>query len=363
MTLQWVAVEQSSGRIIADLPDLSAGTLKQTIGRYESTTASLPIPTAPDDWQRATRPGYAALIALDDGVPLWGGLVTQRKRGADESGVYEAQLGLVTAEGYFDSRYVGDWTYTATDQVVIAADLAARWAAGADGLQIVLDYTVSGTSRDRTYRDDEDATLYTRLAQLMGVIGGPEFTVGWQWLHSPERLVPVFRCRDRLGAAPLAGLGPNASFELPGSVSQVESVEDYSQGKGANDVMATGSSQGDVRPQSPHQTGPDDGRPKREFRWSPSSSIIVVDTLTAHAQRALAVLQDGSNAITLTANRQTAPRLGVDWGLGDDVEYDIDHPAWPDGLSGVGRAIGWELDDTTVSPILAVPTIENGSSG
>lgn len=363
MTLTWVAVEQSTGRVIADLPGLSAGTLKQTIGRYESTTAVLPIPTAPDDWQRATRPGYAALIALDGDVPLWGGLVTQRKRGADADGGYTASLGLVTAEGYFDTRYVGDWTYTATDQSVIAADLAARWAAGVDGLQLVLDYTVSGVNRDRTYRDDEDATLYTRLTQLMGVIGGPEFTVGWQWLHSPERLVPVFRCATRLGAAPLAGLGPNASFELPGSISQVETVEDYSAGKGANDVMAVGSSQGDARPQSPHQFGPADGRPKREFRWSPSSSIIITDTLTAHAQRAVAVLQDGSNAITLTANRADAPRLGIDWGLGDDVAYDIDHPAWPDGLSGVGRAIGWELDDTTVSPILAVTTIENGGSG
>ena len=274
VTLRWVAVEQRTGRIIADLPDLSAGSLKQTIGRYESTTATLPIPTAPDDWQRATRHGYAALIALDedDDSPLWGGLVTKRTRSA--SGV--ASLGLVTAEGYLDGVYVGDVAYAGVDQNAIAANLVDAYARPG-GLPFILDWAASATVRDRTYRDDEDATVYSRLTQLSGVVGGPEWTIGWRHLSSPERYVPVLVVRDRLGAAPPAGLGPAASFDMPGSVISVETVEDYSAGSGANDVTATGQSQGDVRPQSPHQVAADDGRPRREYRWSPSSSTSSVD--------------------------------------------------------------------------------------
>lgn len=361
MSLTWVAVEQSTGRIIADLPDITVGTLKQTIGRYESATASLPIPSAPEDWQRATRPAYAALIALDGDVPVWGGLVTQRTRTVDASGVYTASLGLVTAEGYFDNRFVGDQTFAAQDQSTIAASLVSSWAAPS-GLPFAVDSVASGALRDRAYRDDEDGTVYARLTQLSGVLGGPEWTVQWVHLPSPERYVPQLVVRSRLGSAPPVGLNPAALFAMPGSISQVATVEDYTAGKGANDVMATSSSQGDARPQSPHQVAAADGRPKREYRWSPSSSITDPSTLTAHAQRALGVLQNGSNAITLTANRLTAPRLGTDWFLGDDVAYDVDHPAWPDGLAGTGRAIGWEMDDVTVTPILAVSAIEDGSA-
>ena len=43
MSLRWIACEATTGKIIADLVDLTAGTLKQTIGRYETATVSLPI--------------------------------------------------------------------------------------------------------------------------------------------------------------------------------------------------------------------------------------------------------------------------------------------------------------------------------
>ena len=358
MSLRWIACEATTGKIIADLVDLTAGTLKQTIGRYETATVSLPIPTAPDDWQRATAPGYATLIALDGDVPVWGGLVTQRQRSADASGVYTAELSLVTAEGYLDRRYVGDRTYTANNQEYIVAHLAATYAIPG-GLLFGTDWAASGYPRDRTYRDDEDGTVYARITQLSGVVDGPEWTMQWGHAASPERYFPTLVVRGRLGAAPLAGLQPNAQFLMPGSVITAATVEDYSAGKGANDVMATGSSQGDMRPTSDHQTLTD-LRPKFEFRWSPSSTVTVVDTLNLHAQRALAVLGNGSNAVTLTADSRTAPRLGVDWVLGDDVGYGVEHPAWPDGLAGVGRAIGWERDDTTVTPILAVTELSAG---
>lgn len=362
MALRWLACEARTGRIIADLPNLAqTSPLKLTIGRSETAMASLPIPGAPDDWQRATMPGYSTLIALDNDVPVWGGLVTQRRRLAN-AGARVAALSLTTMEGYFDRRYVGTVTYAAQQQTAIVAALALAYAGGADGIPLQFSTTASATLRDRTYSDLDDMTLYSALTNLMGVLGGPEWTVSWTRLSSPERYVPVLQSADRIGAPAPALFGPAAEFYLPGSILSAETVEDYGSGQGANDVMANSSSQNDVRPSSPHQIGPDDGRPKFEYRWMPSSSIINIDVLTAHAQRALSILAPGSTALTIVAQKVSgtgfvAPRLGTDWFIGDDIRYQLDDPAWPDGLAGIGRAIGWQLNDDTVAPILALPNL------
>lgn len=363
MGLHWVACEMSTGRVIADLPDLRVSSaLRQTIGRYETATVELPVVTAPDDWARATLEGFAQLVALDDSsgqetIP-WGGYVSSHKRVAAADSGAVAELSLVTMEGYFDRRVVGDETYTGTEQCAIVQDLAQSYAA--DSIPLQFNVTGGSTLRDRAYADMDDKTLYSALTDLMGVQGGPEWTISWVRLDSPTRYVPVLNVADRLGSAVPAGMaGPGAQFSMPGSVISVELVRDFSAGAGANDVVATAASQNDVRPQSPHQVGVADGRPKFEYRWQPSSSITDVDTLTAHAQRALAAMQSGSVAVTLTSRRSDAvgavvPRLGVDWLIGDDIGYDITHSAFPEGLVGVGRAVGWEIDveADTVAPIL-----------
>ena len=71
----------------------------------------------------------------------------------------------------------------------------------------------------------------------------------------------------------------------------------------------------------------------------------------------------------MTASIEKAPVLGIDWMLGDDIGYQLGGlayaqgapagresvPAFPAGVRGVMRAIGWELnmDDQTITPILA----------
>lgn len=362
MALSWVAVNANDGSIIADLPTLRAdGALKQTLMRYESQTASLPLGVpgtpdgAPSNWQQATRKGAAFLVALDEGNnPVWGGLVTRRTRkvGGD------VKLSLVTAEGYFDRVYVGDQTFTGMAQNVIVKTLVEAYAkTGAlRGLPLRVQIVGgNGVARDRTYKDADDKTLYSVLSDLSGVIGGSEWTVGWEWVGAGLGL--VLFVGDRVGAPSPAGLNPAAQFYLPGSVTDAELVEGYGASEGANDVMAVSSSSGGVRPQSPHQTNNTDLRPRFEYRWSPSNSITSVDTLTAHAQRALAAMKNGTVALTLSANRQEAPQLGLDWHLGDDVGFDIKGPEFPGGIYGTARCVGWEMTDTTVTPLLDVTAI------
>jgi len=371
MALYWVAVNANTGAIIADIPTLKCdGALKATLMRYESQTASLPTwadgadDAPPSNWRTATRPGATFLVALSEpleneprGLPLWGGMVIRRNR-VPGAGV---KMSLVTAEGYLDRVYVGTVSFN-TGQNQLAKQLVQQYVQNGysplRGLPLRVQVVGGdGVVRERNYEDSADKTLYSVLTDLSGVLGGPEWTIGWEWVDE-QKLGLVLTVGDRIGSPPPAGLNPNAQFYLPGSVTEAELVEGYGADEGANDVMAVSSGTEDARPQSEHQRVTTDLRPRFEYRWTPSTSITDIGTLTAHAQRALAAMKDGSLALTLTANREEAPKLGRDWFIGDDIGFDIQAPEFPGGLTGVARCVGWELTDTTVTPLVDVTSIE-----
>lgn len=364
-TLQWVSTEMRTGKVIADLPDLddTSGpiTLAQTIGRYETVTAGLPLPTAPENWLRATLPGATVMVLLQDDVPVWGAYVNRRTRTAGDV----VQLSLVTMEGYLDRRYIGDVTFAGTGQNSIVTSLISSYVATGSngGIPIRVQVVNGGVGflRDRTYFDKDDKTVYSALQDLSGVIGGVEWTIGFEHQSNPERYTPVLYVGDRLGAAVTPGLSANATFDIPGSINDFSFLEDYGQGKGANDVMAYSSGQGDIRPQSPRQIVADPNRPTFEHRWTPSSSITEVDTLTGHAQGKLAQMIGGTTAVPLSAILESAPRLNVEWVLGDDVGFQLGGlnadgtdslPGFPGGMSGIARAVGYQLQ-LSATPIIA----------
>lgn len=392
MTLSWVACEAKTGRVIERLPGLESDGVGVTLCRYETATASLPLPTAPRGWERALLEG-ASFLVLTDGPsnPLWGGLVTRAPRDAGDV----ITISMVTLEGYADRRYIGDETYTGVGQNEIIADLAEKYiAAGPNGgipLEIVkLDG--DGTPRDREYTDASNQTVYNQWQELAKVAGGPEWTIGWKHLTAPERYVPVLYIGTRVGAAAPAGLGPAATFRIPGSGVTFVQERDYSAQKGANHVTAWSSGEGGARP-SQSYTVPDLDRPTFEYRFQPSSNITQDGTLLDHAQRKAADMASGNRALTLVAEHGgRGPQLGRDWLIGDDIGYEIGGartgiydvvdpdvfvdtfseqyatagvtaqpgaremvPAFPGGLRGVARALGWRLSlgpTPTVTPIL-----------
>ena len=355
--LSWVSVSALNGSIVTDLPSLRVeGSLKRTIGRYETQSAILPLDDAPVNWLTATRKKSVFLVALSDplpneprGLPLWGGFVTEREpnEGSD------LPLSMTTAEDYFSDRYVGDETFYTWPQNDIVEYLVLKYAA-TDGLPIrVVKLPGANPVRGRTYLDKEDKTLYAILDELSGVEGGPEWTIEWEWVDE-QALGLVLYVGARVGAAAPVGLGPASWFELPGNVEKVKLRDGYRRGEGANDVMAVSSGSADARPQSPRQVAANDGRPKIEYRWSPSTSITEIDTLTNHAQRALASMKAGAVELSITATRdETVPFM-----LGDDVGFSLFAPAWPKGISGVARAVGIEITNTTITPVLDVTDIE-----
>lgn len=356
MSLSYIAVDLTTGAIIADLPDLRMqGAMSQTLMRYEAQTATIPLGTAPQNWRTATRPGSAAIICLaDDTVtPLWGGMVTGRT--TDETG--SVGIGLATIEAYLDRVYIGNRSFTATDQNTIVTNLMTRYISRLGGIPLRVQVVgAAGQTRDRNYADTDDKTIYSVLTELSGVIGGPEWTIGWE--RNGGNYTPVLYVGSRIGAAVSPGLNADAVFNMPGPVTKASLVESYATGAGANTVMATSSGTGGARPQSSWVAASNfNGRPIFEYRFSPSTQITNTDTLTAHASRAFEAMQDGSVALTIDANRQEAPKLVDDWNLGDDVGFDLTSAAWPDGISGNARAIGWQLTDNTITPILDTSTL------
>lgn len=371
--LSWVSVNASTGNIIADLPTLRVqGPLKQTLMRYESQQAHLPMGDRTDEartdwpppnWVTATRKGAAFLVALSEptvneprGMPLWGGMVVLRSREVGDG----ARMNLVTAEAYFDRVYVGDEEFVSDAQNIIVKTLAEKYAkTGAKrGLPLRVEIIGGdGVARNKTFKDAEDKTLYSVMMDMSGELGGSEWTVRWEWVNE-RQLGLVLTVSDRIGSPAPSGLQPAAQFYLPGSVTKAELVEGYSSDEAANDVMAVSSGLGAARPQSPHQTNATDLRPRFEYRWTPETNVSDVNTLISHAKRALAAMKDGSLALTMTANREEAPQLGVDWHIGDDIGFSITAPEFPRGLTGVARAVGWELTDNTITPLIDVTDIE-----
>lgn len=414
----FLATDLKTGLILADLPDLIVPNFKTTLGRYEAMTAQLPLPTAPDDWERITLPGASVINLLsqrlsDDGtpigdpVPVGGAAIVSRKF----TQVDTLEISLATLESYFDRRMVDDENYSNVDQNTIVQDLIETYVI--DGPNGGPDFRVEvlgppGVSRDREYKHEDDKTVYSVLTDLMSVIDGPEWYIGWETQTAPQRITPVVYVGSRVGTAVADGFSPLTTFEMPGSVIEFEYTEDYSSEYGANSVVAVSSGQGDTRPESDEQVYADTIRPTFEYRWTPSTSIVNTDTLDSHAERALVSMEDGSKTLSLSVSGHAGPQIGVDWNIGDDVGYQIGGaeggfvidaegflipaygmeidseffyslgplildeeefgylpgmplwgrpsvPAFPKGLSGTARVIGWEIDfaePITVEPIL-----------
>lgn len=370
MTYSWLATEARTGVVIADLTDLGCEKVSTQIGAYTTTTATLPVGTrrTPENWLRATKPGATTLVVIDDSsdLPIWGGLLTKRTRSDNDT----ISVSVATPEAYFDRRYVGDEAFVGVDQNTIVSTLVAKYAARGSNGGLPLRVEVvgpSGAARSRTYADQSDKTLYSVLTELMAVDGGPEWTIGWE--RTRTLITPVLRVGTRIGRAVTDGLGPNATFEIPGPVSEVELEEDYSAAGGANDVLATSSASADARPQSRHVVTVDPERPTFEHRFSPSTSITDVGTLNAHATARAAAIRDGALALSLGSVTKSAPRVGVDWSAGDDIGYVVGGldrfgretvPGFPGGLTGVARAVGWELSFANASgPERITPVLQD----
>lgn len=365
--VRWFGCDLVTGQIIAPLHDLT-GTVSRQLGAATSANLTLPIPRSGPGAvplttiEQATEPGRTMVVAVVNDVPAWGGIVLVREGGTGAT----VSLACISIEGYLDRRYVGGHTFVNADEAAIVAGLLGD--AQTEGIGLLLDTPPTGRTRTRTYFDQDDATVLSRLQELTRVSDGPEFTIDLDWTDDTHTAVAkLFRLRSRIGrtATPPTAIFRTTAASVFGSRGASEArytfSENYSDGRGANHVVATSSGESEDRPQSAPARAEDllaAGWPRWERRWSPSSSISSQDVLDDHAAAELARRRNGARTWTFEARWDQYPRLNVDWRIGDDVGWRVVGHRHPDGVVGQGRAIGWDLDMQAgkVVPILLDPT-------
>ncbi|ARC55972.1 hypothetical protein AS850_02650 [Frondihabitans sp. 762G35] len=375
MSYAWVATAMTNGQILEDLPDLAVEDIAVGLCEYQSATADLPIASAPDEWERATLPGATVLNLIDsdnDDTPVYGAFITHRNKSTDDDKI---PLSMVTLEGYFNRRFVRDVSYTQVGQNQIVADLVQRYITqGSNGgipLRIVKVGTDDGPLRDRDYEEALGKSVYSCLTELSDLPDGPEWTIGWERQHNPERITPVLYIGTRVGTAADPVLGTATTFEVPGSAGSVSLDEDYTEGHGANDVTATSTAVGSDQPQSDHIVTVDPLRPTFEDRFTPTTDVTDNATLNDHARARAQRIFGSTKTVAIEAIAEDAPRLGIDWFIGDDIGYyvspDYENPdsnertAFPRGADGIRRVIGWQIKFDDVEKI--IPVFEEPTDG
>lgn len=343
---QFLAVSLVDGTVLAELPELQLTRLSYRFEEQTSETALLPWHNICRNWGEATMPYQVAVLLVRGDIVLWGGIVVKRERSVEDVGV---RLTLATVEHYLDSVHVGNHSYLNRDQCDIVKDLVSSTLDG-HRFNLLVDAAPSSVRRDRNYDAGSDKTLLSVLQELANVLNGPEWCTMWRRLDD-GRYTPVLRVADHIGSSTVA-----TTFDE--SVMTAFTVtEDYTNGYGANWVLAVSTADAGDRPQSDVMTVLQSNRPIVEHVFQPSSSITNKETLNAHAQSTLLQMMDGTRTVKMGLDLLAAPMIYQEWQPGDLISWEIDDSrGFFTGFSkGSARIVGYEIDFTgvwSITPVL-----------
>lgn len=366
MELEWWSVDFKTGELFGRVQVKTAGKLSRFISM--GTDATVEVRCSHDGvkipgWDEATQKRRRVLIAVDSVSRhiVWGGIVRRRTSG---TGAW-VTVSLDSLERYFNRRYIGQvFSWTDVDPAQMAADVLAPIAAEIDPLEV--DAKMTGNTLSAYYDTDDNKRVGSFLVDLSTLSTGIEWTVDLEWADADHTQVRyVVRISPRLGRGVVDGspgaspdgwtptqwtLGPNG-----GCVTDFELIEDDGEETGANDTLAISSGEGDSKPRSTRYEATDllVSEARFERRFTPATSIKETRTLDQYAEADHAATRDGLTQLTLTASLVDAPRVNLDWWMGDDIDVALTcdrFPArWVDGLKEPGyerrlRTVGWELD-------------------
>jgi len=351
-TLAWYGVDLRTGGIVEDLPSLKpSGALGRKLGASATLQLELALDGAPRGWEEATAPGRSVFVAVDTATdtPVWAGVALPREGGSAAT----VQLGAATLESYLDARYPGTQTMLTVDQATVVTNLVTP--ALSSGPPFVIDSVATGVTMDYLSDDGDDKTILSCLTEVMGLDGGPEWTIDVVWNGAHNGFQFPIRIRSHIGTQ---SANPEAVFDYPGCVSEYVLAESYERDKGATRVLARGEGEGSSRLTSTAHDATAllaNGWPLWEYRYTPATGVTDPDQLDAHAAKSLGLMAQGGQVWTMKAVASQAPRLGSVWGLGDSVRLSVERSRrHPSGTEVVARCWAWELEPGTdeVRPIL-----------
>lgn len=364
----WYGCRLTDGRIISEIPDIT-GQVSRVLGDVTTSGLTLPIPISGPGAlpiglvEQLTEPGRAMIAAVVNDIPTWAGIVGVSDGGTEDT----MDIPVASLEAYLERRIVRTHEFNDVDEALIMATLvgdAGDIPGIGSGINLVIDAPLTGTTQSREYLVTDRKTVLDALQELMHTEDGPEWTIDLDWTDDTHTAIAkIFRVRKRIGDA---SESPDAVFTArPSSIFGSQSGSEaryrykinYTDGHGANYVVAYSSGQGEDQPSSEPaiaQEVLDAGYPIYEQHFQPSSNITSQGTLNAHAAAELNRRRRGTRTFTLEARWDAYPRYGVDWKLGDDIAGDLIGHRHPQGIKVRGRAIGFSLDmqARVIRPIL-----------
>lgn len=360
--LAWRTVDARTGVTVEELPGAQLKSdLSQLIGRGAPVSVEVPWPDRmPERWRTATTPGRMVLVCEDErGRIWWGGLITERGYGSGP----QLSLSAASPEDLLGRTYVPSKRWEQKSQTELLAWLGLDWLAAA--LYGRVEIGDSSTVRDRTYDDDSDKSRLDAMHDLMGVIGGPEFSTHWETLaDGTVGLVAV--AADRLGLAAT----PDRPVEHELYPDEWSLDESYAKDKGAPIVRASTTREGTddgeqtkVIAEARAQDLLDAGWVPVEERFSPETGSVSQSVIQGYADGHLAAIREGTIALEVTM-------LLEDWPdglrLGDDVSVVLRQPDM--GAEGAqivvdARLLGWSMtatgsEVTHVTPVLDLKGVQ-----
>lgn len=350
----FLAADLTTGRLRSELPLSIDSDLSRFMMDVGTGTVSLPVrdKACPRDWEDMTLPWRNLYVVIDDasGRIIWSGVPTNRSRNPAEETV---SMPVVTLEAYMARRYVPTLSFMGYDQTSVIANRLARVCNDDNGIDLVLETDPSGVIRERKYYADEEGRVLARLQELSQVIDGFEWNIDVRWADAAQtRFEKVFTTGYHTIGTQTAT--PEAVFGMPGSITDAQYDELWSDDDAATHVVATGDGEGESKTTSDpvvDTVRESVGWPRLELRRS-FSSVTSHTTINTHAASVAAEVFGGQQIISITTRTDTKPSLG-DWNLGDSVGVKIDTDSLQ--LDEVWRVVGWHLSgqDYSVKPALA----------
>lgn len=382
MTWTSYLCEVTTGRMIAELPltqvkatthlDLGAfsAVLPLTVARQQASAAARFAAARPVLRQilEASSPGKYSVVLDQNGAPRGEWIIWQRQRSASAAAesvsLAGTEFGSILGQRLMPQN---GRRYTGVDQLEIASDLIlSTLRTPAVGAITISDppATSSGVLRDRVYDPRDSTSVLQRVRELSDVVDGFEWTIQLAWAASgPMRIV-----RTLVLHYPRAGREQPIILDRPGpggppgagNVVSVSMTEDAT--RLASRVYAFGAGEGPTKVVGVAESTAltDLGYPTLDRSVS-FLSVNRQQTIDGHAAAGLRDAQSAKLAPTIRIRADRDPLLG-DWQLGDRMLLKVEpSPAWPDGLDGWVRAVGWTFNPGTSPELVDLSiTAESG---
>lgn len=364
MALTWWACDFKTGARLWPIATEKLGEVKRFIGDDRSANVEARWSDRGKELagvREGTTGGRVVLVVVDDTDDriLFGALARRRERsitGASATTVCD------TLEAYFRRRFINaEMSWNQADAATIATDVLATIT----DIPLVVDAAPTGTLLSAYYNTSDNKTVRSVLDDLAGLAGGIEWTVEIEWADADHTAI---RYRARI-AKRLGTINNGARWILEpgvaGAITGGTYIEDYGPETGANDTLALSSGEGASQPRSTRYVADDllaAGWARFERRFTPATSITSTTTLDKYAEADHAETRVGIEQLSIVANLDAAPRLNLDWWLGDTISVDITSDTFParqgpdgaiPGFSADMRVIGWtlNLDSRTLTPL------------